>query len=82
MNEIEFIQKLDSAAGDGPTVDVSNQVIRRIRTTRAGDSRPMWFAAAISALAAAAVLMIAVQSMSGLQDPLGDLLTPITTVFQ
>jgi hypothetical protein len=82
MNEIEFIQKLDAAAGDGPPIDVSNQVLRRIRTERAADSRPMWLAAVISTLAAAAILLITVESYSGLQDPLGDLLSPVVTVFQ
>jgi hypothetical protein len=84
MNEIEFIQKLDAAAGDGQPVDVSDRVIRRIRSTRprTSESGPMWLAALVSALAAAAVLIVAVQTFSGLQDPFGDLLTPVLTAFQ
>ncbi len=84
MNEIEFIQKLDAAAGDAPAVDVSDRVIRRIRLagSHASESGPMWLAAVVSALAAAAVLVVAVQTFSGLQDPFGDLLTPVLTAFQ
>jgi hypothetical protein len=84
MNEIEFIQKLDAAAGDAPTMDVSDRVIRRIRLARpqGSESGPMWLAALVSALAAAAVLLVAVQTFSGLQDPFGDLLTPVLTAFQ
>jgi hypothetical protein len=84
MNEIEYIQKLDAAAGETPAVDLSDKVLRRIRTARAqvSDSGPMWLAALFSTLAAAAVLLLAVQSFSGLQDPFGDLLTPLWTAFQ
>jgi hypothetical protein len=84
MNEIEFIQKLGAAAGEGQPVDVSDRVIRRIRLARshASESGPMWLAALVSALAAAAVLIVAVQTFSGLQDPFGDLLTPVLTAFQ
>jgi len=84
MSEIEFIQKLDAAAGDPATADVSDKVMRRIRSglSSASDSRPMWLAALVSTLAAAAVLVIAVQAFSGLQDPFGDLLTPVWTAFQ
>jgi len=84
MSEIEFIQKLDAASGEGPSVDVSDRVMRRIRLARShvSESGPMWLAALISAVAAAAVLIIAVQAFSGMQDPFGDLLTPVLTVFQ
>jgi hypothetical protein len=84
MSEIEFIQKLDAASGNAPSIDVADKVIRRIRLARPGatGSGPMWLAAMMSALAAAAVLLVAVQSFSGLQDPFGDLLTPVWTAFQ
>jgi anti-sigma factor RsiW len=84
MKEIELIQKLDAAAGPPPEIDVADQVLRRIRTARAQapQSGPMWIAALISSVAAAAVLLIALQSVSALQNPLGDLLTPMWTVLQ
>lgn len=84
MNEIEFIKKLDAAAGDAAPIDVTDRILRRIRTAQvhAADSAPMWLAAICSTLAAAAILLVAFQSMSGLQDPFGDLLTPLWTAFQ
>ena len=84
MNEIEHIQKLDAAAGKVPPVDVSTRVLREIRVarSRASDTKPLWLAALVSGLAAAAVVLIAAQTFSGLQDPFGDLLTPVLTAFQ
>ena len=86
MKEIEYIRKLDATAGNPPPMDVSSSVLRRIRTARAvsvaSDSGPMWIAAALSTLAAAAVLLIAVHAYSGMQDPFSDLLTPLSTVLQ
>jgi hypothetical protein len=84
MSETEFIKKLDAATGPPPAMDVSDQVLRRIRTARAqaSESAPMWIAALFSTLAAAAVLLLAFQALSGLQDPFGDLLTPVLTAFQ
>jgi hypothetical protein len=83
MDEIEFIKKLDAAVDDGPAVNVSDRVLRRIRITKAqaSDSGPMWIAALVSTLAATAVLLLAIQSFSSLQDPFGDLLTPLWTTF-
>jgi len=84
MKEIEFIQKLDAATGEPAPIDVSDRVLRRIRTGQAvaTDSATLWLPALLSTLAAAAVLLIAVQSISGLQDPFSDLLTPLWTAFQ
>ena len=84
MNEIEHIQKLDAAAGKVPPVDVSTRVLREIRVARSRitDAKPLWFAALVSGLAAAAVVLVAAQTFSGLQDPLGDLLTPVLPAVQ
>ena len=84
MNEIEFIKKMDGAAGDGAAVNVADDVIRRIRVERSAqaEARPMWGAAILSGLAAAVVAFIAVQSFTGLQNPFGDLITPVWTTFQ
>jgi len=84
MNEIEFIKKLDAASGRPPEIDVADRVMRQIRSARirAVESSPMWFGALLSGLAAAAVLLVALQTFSGLQDPFGDLLTPLWTAFQ
>jgi anti-sigma factor RsiW len=84
MNEIETIQKLDAAMGEGAPVDVTQRVMREIRAgARAAQTpRPMWIAAVVSAVAAAAVLVVAAQTFSGLQDPMGDLLTPVMTALQ
>jgi anti-sigma factor RsiW len=84
MNEIEFIKKLDAASGPPPEIDVADRVMRQIRLThiRAVESSPMWIGALLSAVAAAAVLLLALQAFSGLQDPFGDLLTPLLTAFQ
>jgi hypothetical protein len=84
MNEIEFIKKLDSASADPPPMDVSDHVIRRIHFGRAAapDAGSLWLPALLSTLAAAAVLLLAVQTLSGLNDPFGDLLTPLWTAFQ
>jgi len=89
MNEIELIKRLDSAAGPIPEVDVADNVMRRIRSetapvpvSRPPVSRPMWGAALLSGLAAVVVAAIAIQSFAGLQDPLGDLFTPVWTTFQ
>jgi hypothetical protein len=84
MNEIEFIKKLDGASADPPPMDVSDEVLRRIRTGRAAASDPtsLWLPALLSTLAAAAILLLAVQTLSGLNDPFSDLLTPLWTAFQ
>ena len=84
MNEIELIRKLDAAAGEMPPVDVSNRVLREIRVarSRSADTKPLWIAALVSGLAAAVVVLVAAQTFSGLQDPFGDLLTPVLTAFQ
>ena len=84
MNEIEFIKKLDNAMPDPLPMDVSDQVIRRIRSGRAAiaNTDSLWLPALLSTFAAAAVLLVAVQTLSGLNDPFGDLLTPLWTAFQ
>ncbi len=84
MNEIEYIKKLDAAAGPGGEVNIANDVIRRIRVERSApaEPRPMWGAAILSGLAAAIVAFIAIQSFTGLQNPFGDLITPVWTTFQ
>lgn len=84
MNEIDHIKKLDAAAGDAPEVNVADNVIRRIRTQQRSnaESRPLWMAALLSSLAAAVIAFVAIQSFAGLQDPLGDLFTPVWTTFQ
>jgi hypothetical protein len=85
MNEINHIKRLDAvSAGGAPEIDVADGVLRRIRTERieSADAGPMWIGAIVSTLAAAAVLLVAVQTFTGLQDPFGDLLTPLWTAFR
>jgi hypothetical protein len=84
VNEIEFIKKLDAAAGEAPEVNVADGVIRRIRSQQRpeAESGPMWVAALLSSLAATVMVVIALQTFSGLQNPFGDLLTPVWTTFQ
>ena len=84
MNEIEYIKKLDAAAGPVGEVNVAADVIRRIREERnaPAEPRPMWGAAILSGLAAAIVAFIAIQSFTGLHNPFGDLITPVWTTFQ
>ncbi len=84
MNEIEFIKKLDVAVGPGGAVNVADDVIRRIRVEQSApaEPRPMWGAAILSGLAAVVVVFIAVQTFTGMQNPFGDLITPVWTTFQ
>jgi hypothetical protein len=84
VSEIEFIKSLDAAAGTGSEVNVADGVIRRIRVEQSApaEPRPMWGAAILSGLAAAIVAFIAIQSFTGLQNPFGDLITPVWTTFQ
>jgi hypothetical protein len=84
MNEIEYIKRLDIAAGSGEPIDVTDRVLRQVRPAplRIPESPPMWIGALLSTLAAAVVFLIAFQALSGLQDPFGDLFTPLLTVFQ
>jgi hypothetical protein len=84
MNEIQRIQQLDARIPEPPPIDVSAQVLRAIRQRQsaATEPAPMWLAALLSTLAAAAVLLITLQSVSGVQDPFNDLLTPVWTAFQ
>jgi len=84
MSEIDYIKHLDSAAAPAPDIDVADSVMRRIRSQQKpiSESRPMWAAALLSGLAAVVVAAIAIQSFAGLQDPLGDLFTPVWTTFQ
>lgn len=42
----------------------------------------MWGAAILSGLAAVVVVFIAVQTFTGMQNPFGDLITPVWTTFQ
>jgi hypothetical protein len=84
MNEIDHIKHLDAASGEGTPIDVTDRVLRQIRSMhiRAAEPSPMWIGAILSAIAAAAVLMLAFHAFSGLQDPFGDLFTPLLTTFQ
>jgi len=85
MNEIEYIKKLDAAASaQSQPLDVTDNVLRRIRTMHlhAADSTPMWIGVIFSTVAAAAVFVLAFQSLTGFQDPFGDLLNPLLTAFR
>jgi hypothetical protein len=84
VNEIDYIKRLDSAANLGPEVDIADGVMRRIRSQQIpiADSRPMWAAVLLSGLAAIIVAGIALQTFANLQDPMGDLFTPVWTTFQ
>jgi hypothetical protein len=85
MNEIEFIKKLDAVAStQSQPLDVTDNVLRRIHTARTApaDSTPMWIGVIFSTLAAAAVFIFAFQSLTGFQDPFGDLLNPLWTAFR
>jgi hypothetical protein len=92
MDEIKFIQNLDAKARAEPQplrMDVADRVIETLRSPKQNREplrleapAGLWLATGLSWAAAAASLLIAIQSLTQLQDPFSDLFNPLTMVLR
>ena len=93
MDEVEWLKKIDIAASRGPggriDVDVADRVVETLRGPMRFQTVPrlqapasLWIATGLSWAAAAACLLIALQSVTQLQDPFSDLFNPLRMVLR
>ena len=87
MNEVEWIKSLDGGeARETSPIDVTDAVMREIRTRRSADSDvgrdPFGIAALLAALAGGAAVAYAVVAWSAFQDPLSNLFDSVKLVLQ
>jgi hypothetical protein len=84
MDELKGIERLAALARHepAPTPDVAEAVLARLRLREETPAAPLaWFAAG-SALAAAAVLVMALRAWAAWSDPLVELFHFVPTVMQ
>ena len=79
MDTLEFIKKLALIAclDSGPEVDVSGNVMRRIRSAKTIKVAPLTFFACVSAAAACLVLFLTIQSWIYMSDPIMEFFMPL-----
>jgi hypothetical protein len=93
MKEIEWLKKVDAVASHAemPPVDVADKVLATLRSpmrfrafqaARLDAPASLWLATGASWAAAAAALFLAIQSVTGLQDPFSDLFNPLRMVLR
>jgi len=75
---LELVRQARRAAA--PEMDVSDAVLARISRPPAGSLRPVAALASLSAVAAAAVIVLSVRAWSGFSDPMTGLLCSIDIV--
>ena len=84
MNELDLIEKLAQLARSKPppSVDVADEVMRRLKAGVGVEPAGMfWPLAAGVSFAAAASVLLAIQSLVASQEPLAELLSAVRTVF-
>ena len=85
MNELEFVERLARLARSlpPPSVEVADKVMFRLKAEAMREPNGgFWplLAAGVS-FAAAASILLAIQSLLALQEPLAELLSAVRTVF-
>lgn len=85
IDELEFVEKLARAARGRtpPSVEVADGVMRRLKAEASPEPNGgSWalLAAGVS-FAAAASILLAIQSLLALQEPLAEILSTVRTVF-
>ena len=82
---LRFETLVQQARGESlPPIDVADRVVRSLATSvqpRAADW-PLWWAAGLSVMAAAVVLIVATQQGVWFDDPLANWLRPLVLVMQ
>ena len=84
MNDLELLNQLGARAqkAAAPRIDVTNNVLARIRATQPIPLAPWWAAAGVATGLAAAAAIAAVWSWQLAQEPLTHWLAPLEMVLQ
>ena len=84
MNEERIIRKLAAAAKvDGPPlIDISDRVLSRLPAMREPKNLLLWTFSAISSMAAAIIIIVAIQVTLANQDPVAGFLGSVSGSMQ